>query len=116
MLRDLVWVLLVFCLEEKRMKIRKCMAAGCLAAASLLTPMTPARAQQSKHHSETHSKSKKDGKKKTVERTGVGAAGGAVVGGLVGGGKGAAVGAAAGGGGGYAYDRHKKNQEKKKRE
>ena len=67
------------------MKIRKSMAVGCLAVASLLTPMVPAQSRQSKSHSETHRKSKKDGKKKTVERTGVGAAGGAVVGGLIGG-------------------------------
>ena len=52
--------------------------------------------------------------KKTAERVGGSAAGGALVGAIAGGGKGAAIGALAGGGGGYLWDRHEKNKQKKR--
>jgi hypothetical protein len=59
---------------------------------------------------------KKLAHKKTAERVGGSAAGGAAVGAIAGGGKGAAVGALAGGGGGYLWDKHEKDKQKKKEE
>jgi uncharacterized protein YcfJ len=97
--------------------MKKHMMIACLTLSGLLGSTTLVQAQSENHYRhERQQRSqyvKKDGKKKTVKRTGIGAGAGAAVGALVGGGKGAAVGAAAGGAGGYAYDRHKKNQEKR---
>ena len=57
---------------------------------------------------------KKLAHKKTAERVGGSAAGGALVGAIAGGGKGAAIGALAGGGGGYVWDKHEKDKQKKR--
>jgi hypothetical protein len=59
---------------------------------------------------------KKLGRKRTIQRVGGSAAGGAAVGALAGGGKGAAIGALVGGGGGYVWDKHEKNKQKKRDE
>jgi uncharacterized protein YcfJ len=59
---------------------------------------------------------KKLAHKKTAERVGGSAAGGALVGAIAGGGKGAAIGALAGGGGGYVWDKHEKDKQKKRDE
>lgn len=69
---------------------------------------------QSSTATNSHYYEKKQTKKKSAERIGGGAAAGAAVGALAGGGKGAAIGAGAGAGAGALYDRHKKNQAKKK--
>jgi hypothetical protein len=98
--------------------MKKRMMVACLTLSGLLGSTMNLVAQsdpyyQSAHRSHARRYVKRDGKGKTVKRTGLGAGAGAAVGALVGGGKGAAIGAAAGGASGFAYDRHKKNQERR---
>ena len=98
--------------------MRKQVIVVCLTLGGLLSGVQTIEAQSSSydtHHQGTryHHYVKHDGKKKTLERTGVGAGAGAAAGALIGKGKGAAIGAAAGGVTGYAYDRHKKHQERR---
>lgn len=96
--------------------MKKQMMIACLALSGLIGITTAVQAQHSdtyyRHHQRSHY-AKRDGKKKTIKRTGIGAGAGAAVGALAGGGKGAAIGAAAGGAAGFAYDRHKKNEERR---
>lgn len=95
--------------------MRKQLMTACLALSGLIGSATPVQAKSGHYyrHEQRTQYVKRDGKKKTVKRTGIGAGAGAAVGALVGGGKGAAIGAAAGGAGGFAYDRHKKNQQRR---
>ena len=103
--------------------MKKRMIMACLTLSGLLGSTTTALAapsdayyQRPAYRSHRRHYVKHDGKAKTVKRTGLGAGAGAAVGALVGGGKGAAIGAAAGGASGFAYDRHKKNQERREYE
>jgi hypothetical protein len=90
--------------------MKKRMMVACLTLSGLLGSTTNLVAQydRSSHRSHARHYVRHDGKGKTVKRTGLGAGAGAAVGALVGGGKGAAMGAS-----GFAYDRHKKNQERR---
>ena len=89
--------------------MRHSLLTACFLASTL---MVGTALPEERVKTEAEVKAKKD-KKRSAERIGGGAVGGAVLGGLMGGGKGAAVGAAAGGGGGYVYDKHKKQEKEK---
>jgi uncharacterized protein YcfJ len=97
---------------KKRIMIT-CLTLSGLLGSALSLPAQSGPYYRTSHHRSTRHYVRHDGKAKTVKRTGLGAGAGAAIGALVGGGKGAAIGAAAGGASGFAYDRHKKNQERR---